>query len=259
MKNRTPFAPSLLIILVVAVVAAVASACATKEKRLSRVMVTGEADVKAPPDTAVIVLSVVTQNGRALDAQQQNARKSDAVMQAVKEAAGANPEVRTTGYSLEPQRNWNGSMPKIVGYEARNSVTVTTGQLDNVGAVIDAATQAGANSVESVAFILRENNPARGQTLSDATKQAMGKAQSIAQALGGRVVRIVEQQEGGFVNRRTGTDEERNEAYPSAAAMANTATDAAKQTMRTPVEAGSLSVKSQVQLIVEIEAQTEQQ
>ena len=49
--------------------------------------------------------------------------------------------------------------------------------LDNVGALIDAATVAGANSVESVDFTLRESNPARGRTLSEATKQAMTKAE----------------------------------------------------------------------------------
>jgi uncharacterized protein YggE len=218
------------------------------------VLVTGEADLKEPPDTAVIVLSVVTQNKAALAAQQQNARKSNAVMQAVRETAGADPEVETSDYSLQPQRDWQGSMPRIVGYEARNSVTVRTGTLDNVGAVIDAATSAGANSVESVNFILRESNPARGRTLTEATKQALAKAQSMAEALGGRVLRVVEEQEGGFVNRPTtaGELEERMEAY----ANANTSSLVAnKQLPRTPIEAGALNVRSHVQLIVEIEAQ----
>src|SRR5215212_247801 len=148
-----------------------AASCATekKESLRTRLMVTGEADSKASPDTAVIVLSVVTQNARALEAQQQNARKSDAVIQAVKQAAGANPEVKTSDYGLEPQRDWWGGMPRIKGYEARNSVTVTTDALDNVGALLDAA-----------------------------GKQAMAKAEAMAQAMGGRIVRVVEEREGGF-------------------------------------------------------------
>src|ERR1044072_970601 len=140
------------------------TACAEKKESLrTRLMVTGESDSKASPDTAVIALSVVTQNARALEAQQQNARKSDAVIQAVKAAAGANAEVKTSDYSLEPQRDWSGSIPRIKGYEARNSVTVTAGALDNVGAILDAATQAGANSVETVRFILREGKEAHGR------------------------------------------------------------------------------------------------
>src|SRR5215212_5867876 len=178
-----------------------AASCATekKESLRTRLMVTGESDSKASPDTAVVVLSVVTQNARALEAQQQNARKSDAVMQAVKQAAGANPEVKTSDYSLEPQRDyWSNGMPRIKGYEARNSVTVTTQALDNVGAILDAATQAGANSVDSVRFILREGKEARGQALGEAGKQAMSKAEAMAQAMGGRIVRVLEEREGGF-------------------------------------------------------------
>ena len=248
MKRITHFA-SLLPIIAILISA---PACATKsEPRLSRVMVTGEADVQTPPDTALLVISVITQHQRALEAQQQNARKSEAVMRAVKEAEG-NAEIKTSDYSLQPQRNWNGSMPRIVGYEARNSVTVTTGALDKVGAVIDAATGAGANSVENVSFTLRESNAARGQTLAEASKQAMAKAQAMAQALGGRVVRVIEEREGGFTNRPMTIDEQMvDERYSEHAEMN---LSAARARPRTPFESGPLNVRSQVHLIVEIEA-----
>src|SRR5919206_2967129 len=101
-----------------------ASCAAEKKESLrTRLMVTGESDSKASPDTAIVVLSVVTQSARALEAQQQNARKSDAVIQAVKQAAGADPDVKTSDYSLQPQRDWSNGMERIKGYEARNSVT----------------------------------------------------------------------------------------------------------------------------------------
>ncbi len=234
-----------------------AAGCSGKEKEpvRSRLMVVGEAEVKAPPDTAVIVLTVVTQQQRALEAQQQNARKTEAVMRAVSETAGQGAEVKTSDYALDPQRDWQGSMPRIVGYEARNSVTVTTTHLDNVGAAIDAATRAGANSVEGVSFRLREDNAARGRTLSDASKQAMQKAEAMAQALGGRITRVVEEQEHGFTRQPMPGDDERLKAYGetnTSAGTANTAADMAVRP-RTPVEAGSLNVKSRVSLVVEVE------
>ncbi|HEX7955585.1 MAG TPA: SIMPL domain-containing protein, partial [Pyrinomonadaceae bacterium] len=189
MKNFPRLSPLLL-----AAALACAAACSEKkqESLRTRLMVTGESDSRVPPDTAVVVLSVVTQSTRALDAQQQNARKSEAVIQAVRAAAGANPEVQTSDYSLEPQRDWWGGLPRIKGYEARNSVTVTTTALDNVGAVLDAATQAGANSVDSVRFTLRDGLEARGRALGEAGKQALAKAEAMAQAMGGRIVRVVE-------------------------------------------------------------------
>ncbi len=259
MKKSLRFVLSLVV--VPSLLLCVAS-CREKETRvvLSRILVTGESDLKAPPDTAVIVLSVVTQNAKALPAQQENARKTEAVIKAIKDAAGENPEIKTSDYSLQPQRDYDGRIPKIVGYEAQNSVTLKTGALDQVGAVIDAATQAGANSVESVSFILRENNPARGQTLAEASKQAMDKARAMAQALGGRVVRVVEEQEDGVNTKPPITPNQPLDYMSSATASATPIGEVQGQSMRarTPVEAGSLNVRSQVQLIVEIEVPPDQ-
>jgi uncharacterized protein YggE len=232
------------------IMAVFASGCGAKPDVMTRVIVTGEAKTQAQPDTAVIVLSLVTQNKQALNAQQENARKSELVINAVKKSAGANPEIQTSGYSLQPQYSYpDNHLPTIIGYEARNSVTVRMSDLNNVGAVIDAASEAGANSVESVSFILRENNQANSQALGEATREAMSKAEGIAQALGGRIVRVVEEREGGTARPPSTFDQSDN--YPSTNTSANMSAN--KSGYSTPVEAGTLNVKSEVQLIVEIE------
>lgn len=243
---------SLPLLFALAALACAASCSEKKESVRTRLLVTGASDSKVPPDTAVVVLSVVTQSRGALDAQQQNARKSEAVINAVKAAAGANPEVETSDYSLTPQRDWQGSMPRIVGYEARNTVSVKTAALDSVGAVIDAATAAGANSVEGVQFILRESNAARGKALGDASRQAMQKAEAMAQAMNGRIVRVVEQREGGFPENLPGLSERDRILANTEAANANSN---ANMGYRTPVAAGQLNVRSMVFLVVEVEAQ----
>jgi uncharacterized protein len=248
--------PRFLPLVVAAAALACAASCAEKKESVrTRLLVTGESDSKVPPDTAVVVLSVVTQSRGALDAQQQNARKSEAVINAVKVAAGPNPEVETSDYALAPQRDYDGRMPRIVGYEARNTVSVTTSALDAVGAVIDAATGAGANSVEGVSFILRESNAARGKALGDASRQAMQKAEAMTQAMNGRIVRVVEQREGGFPERPTELiDNEASAGLSNRNAYAS-ALSAEAMRARTPVAAGTLNVRSQVYLVVEVEAQ----
>ncbi len=214
-------------------------------KRPMRVMVTGDASVQAQPDTAILSISVVTQNRRALDAQIDNANKSDAVIRALKAAAGAGAEIKTGGYNLQPQRVYKENQPPtITGYEARNTVTVTLADLTKVGAVIDAASQAGANNVDGIAFTLRKDRVARMQALTEATREALAKAQAIAQALGARVVRVVEVQEGGGGYVRP-LDQI---AQASEGVMAR-----ARVSAPTPVEVGTLDIRSQVQLIAEIE------
>lgn len=207
---------------------------------LTKVLVTGDSIVSAQPDTAILTVSVVTQAVRALDAQQENATKSDAVVRALKAAAGAGAEVKTSGYTLQPQRVYKeGQPPTITGYEARNSVTVTMSDLTRVGAVIDATAQAGANDVMGISFTLRKDRPARDQALADATREAVSKAQVIATALGGRLARIVEVQEEGVDRPRP--------IYADQMQMMKTGSVA------TPIEVGTLDITSRVQLVAEIE------
>ena len=219
-----------------------ATAAGGDNRRVTRVNVVGDSIVQAQPDTAILTVSVVTQARNALDAQQQNATKTDAVVRALKAAAGSGAEVKTSGYNLQPQRVYKENQPPtITGYEARNSVTVTTSDLNKVGTIIDAAAQAGSNEVSGIAFTLRQDRPARDRALSEATRVAVSKAQVIAQALGGRVVRIIEVQEEGFQQR------------PPVPYQAEFGMKSAVAGVATPIEVGSLDITSRVQLIAEVE------
>jgi uncharacterized protein YggE len=211
----------------------------SNSNRLTTVTISGDARVTAQPDTAIISISVVTQNRNATEAQQQNASQTTAVLNALKSAAGAGAEIKTSGYSLVPQRVYRENQPPtITGYEARNSITVTMSDLNRVGAVIDAAAQAGANNIDGIAFTLRRDREVRGQALAEATRAAINKANMLAQALGGRVLRIIAVEEGGGVPRPVMYA--RQEAMIAGAA-------------NTPIEVGALEIDSQVRLVAEIE------
>lgn len=211
-------------------------------RRVTRVMVIGDSIVQAQPDTAILTISVVTQGRRAIDAQQDNATKTDAVIRALKAGAGTGAEIKTSGYSVQPQRVYKeGQPPTISGYEARNSVTVTTSDLTKVATIIDAASQAGSNDISGVSFTLRQDRQARDRALNEATAEAISKARVIATALGGRVVRIVEVQEDGFQQR------------PPVPIYATEGFMAKRDVASTPIEVGSLDISSRVQLIAEVE------
>jgi uncharacterized protein YggE len=206
-----------------------------------RVAVTGEAVVQAQPDTVVVTLAVVTQNASASEAQAENASRTDAVLRAVRAAVGVK-EVKTSGYSLQPQYAYKeGAPPSITSYIARNSVNVTVGDVKQTGAVIDAGSRAGANSVDGLSFMLRGDEGPRRQALADATRDALSKARTIAQTLGGRVLRVVEVQEAGAFRP------------PVPVYTADFARSAGTAQAATPVEPGSLEIRAQVQLVVEVE------
>ena len=212
----------------------------TSTRKVTVVTVTGDARVSSEPDTAIVNISVVTQNPSAIDAQQVNASRTAAVIAAVKASAGPGAEIKTSGYSLTPQRAYKqNEPPTITGYEARNSVLVTLGDLDRVGPVIDAASKAGANNIDGVGFTLRQDRSVRARALAESTRAAMDKANLLAQVLGGRLGRVVSVNEAGTMPRPL--------VYAQQDSFARTAA------VETPIEPGTLEVTSNVQLTAEIE------
>ncbi|MBC8144094.1 MAG: SIMPL domain-containing protein [bacterium] len=217
--------------------------CSSDKKRESQLSVVGEATVDLSPDTAVIVVSVVTQNKQALAAQQQNARITSAIDTALTKTFGAKAKLRSRGYSLQPQQRWDAkSMPTIIGYEARNSVEIALGAMDRVGEAIDVATAAGANSVEGVSFELRNPDQSHARALAEATNRAMAKAKSMAASIGSRIVRVLE---AGEITGHPQID-------PGASRTAAPEGYATTNQVATPIRPGTLRHETVVRLIVEV-------
>ena len=73
---------------------------------LSSIRVTGDARVSARPDRVQIDLGVQTVAPLSRDAASGNARTLDAVLAAVKAAAGPTGQLRTVSYSLSPNAQY---------------------------------------------------------------------------------------------------------------------------------------------------------
>ena len=215
---------------------ALAQQPAEKEPR-PVIQVTGEATVTAKPDEARIEIGVVTQARTAQAAANQNRQQLDSVLGELHQALGAAADIQTTSYSLQPNyREFKpGGEPAIIGYTATNIVQVKTKKLDEVGKVIDVATQSGANAVRRLEFTLQDEQAIRSQALRKAAIQAKAEADTLADALGLRTVRILSVSESGPIVRPV-----------VARAMA------AQAVVPTPIEPGTIDVHASVSLTVEI-------
>jgi uncharacterized protein YggE len=97
-------------------------------------------------------------------------------------------DLETMGFNLQPQyERSSGEVPRIRAYRAVNNVSVTVNDIESVGAVIDAATGAGANRVASLRFDARDTQEARLEALGIATEEARRQAEVLAAALGYRL------------------------------------------------------------------------
>ena len=157
--------------------------------------VMGYGEVKASPDLAFVELAVETTAETAGQATSENARRTTAVIDALKKRIGDGDRVTTAGYSLQPQyanrRPGSEAPPEITGYIAYNRVRVESHDLEGVGKLIDAAIAAGANRTDVLSFQLENRAPHLRRALEEAGAEARAQAESIAAALGVRLGEVL--------------------------------------------------------------------
>ena len=219
---------------------AVPATVLAQQPPVSSIRVTGDARVTAKPDRVQIDIGVTTRAQQSQEAAAQNARQVDAVLAAVRKAAGPTAVLKTISYSLNPNYQYhpNGGEPTLQGYTAVNVVQVTLDELGKIGAVIDAATQSGANRVEGIQFTLRDQDAVRAEALREAASRARAEADVLAAALGLKVLRVL-------------SVEENSPRVVPVRVYGGTPRAMAAAAPATPVEAGTLDVTADVTLVVE--------
>ncbi len=201
----------------------------------------GEAVIMVEPDQAEIDIGVVSQARNAPDAARENADKLARIMSEAKKILGKGDEIKTATYSLNPSYRYpHGGKPEIVGYTATNILRIKTGALANVGKLIDASMQSGANTIHRLVFNLKDEHAAQLQALRLASTKARAKAEEMAAALGLKIVRVLSVTEGDRGVRPIIMPQVRG-AQMEALAAAPTA-----------VEAGTIEVRSSVTLTGEL-------
>ncbi len=150
------------------------------------------------PDMATINLGVTTQGDTAQAAMAENARRMNALMQALRRAGVAERDIQTSNVSVHPQQQYRENEPPLItGYQASNTVTAKVRNVNNTGRVIDAAVAAGGNTVHGVSFSYQNPDEQLDAARRDAIGEARRRADLYASALNMRVVRIVAVSESG--------------------------------------------------------------
>ena len=172
--------------------------------------VTAEGRVERVPDIANFSAGVVTQADTAGEALTANSRRMNEVVSALKRAGIADRDIQTSSINLSPRYS-NPELearsrpvppdrpitPRIVGYEARNTVQVRVRKLGEMGRIIDTLVSQGANEVNGPSFALDEPASALDEARTEAIANARQRAELYARAAGMRVARILTITEGG--------------------------------------------------------------
>ena len=156
----------------------------------TKLTVSGSGTVLVESDLAVVTVGVREASTDVLVAQSTVNEKIAAIKQALLDAGAKESEINTDSINIYANYDYSDNTEVIVGYTANNTLSVRTTDIDNVGALIDAAFAAGANTLDSVQFTVQDDTEAQEQALTMAVQDAQRKANVLAAAAGMQISSI---------------------------------------------------------------------
>ncbi len=230
----------------------------TVERRTSRsIVVSNTGEARGDPDLAVLNVAVEASGDTAGDVRDQLATQADELRQALLDFGLEEDAVTTQNFYIHERhdrrameeagvRPGSEEADEYVTYRGTHSFRVEVSAIDDVGAVIDAAVDGGADQVGRVTFTLSDGKRAdlREDALRAAIRGARDEAETVADEIGASIAEatVVDTAGGGV------TPVERDLEYAAADAAA-TATPGAS----TGVEPGEVTVTASVEVRYAIE------
>ncbi|KNG93985.1 SIMPL domain-containing protein [Pseudaestuariivita atlantica] len=149
--------------------------------------VSGEGQVAAAPDMAVIRLSVAEEDVSAKVAMREVAAAAAQVLARLDAFDIADKDRQTSQLTLDPIWEGRGSSlkaPRVARYAARTEVVVRVRDLDVLGQLLDAVLEDGANGFGGLQFSVADPQPLEDAARKAAVADAMRTAKLLAEAAG---------------------------------------------------------------------------
>lgn len=149
------------------------------------VSVQGEARQQVAPDMATLRLDVVVDSIDVSVARSDVDATVGRALQVLADAGVDDDDIDSTGLTVSPQYRWlqESRQQELTGYRVNRSLKLTLRNLDRLGPLLEALTEAGVNRVHAPQLALHDDEAVYRQVLADATRNARGRAEAIAAAL----------------------------------------------------------------------------
>lgn len=203
MNIASNFSNAILLIVTLFALNLSTAAVADENDEIPRILVTGEGNADLAPDMAVLSLTVSRQAETARSALDANSSAMNEVLTAMKAEGIETRDLQTSGFSIQPnyfhppqQASGKREPPRIIGYTVRNSLTVRVRDISSVGKILDKSVSLGVNEGGNITFTNEDPSDAVTQARVRAVKNAMLKANTLAEAAGvktGKLLQISEQ------------------------------------------------------------------
>lgn len=166
-----------------------APALAAEAPAPSVVNVTGYAEQEVAPDTAYITVGMESTDANAQKARTDNNTVMNNVTNAVKLMGVSKDDMKTTGFSMQPNYNDKG---KIVSYTVTNNLSIRVTDFDLIPQIIEKAGDAGANRVTNMRFTNEHADTVKTNLIKEAVHNGRQAAEAAATAAGGQLGKVKE-------------------------------------------------------------------
>ena len=194
MKSNIGFGAALLAVVLTALPGIATAQGATAGTR--SITVIGHGEASGPPDLATINAGVQTLAPTVVESARENQQLVERIMQALDKEGVAKVDIQTADYSIWPEQQHDprGSGEiTITGYRVNNTVRVTVRDIDRLGRILSAVTNAGANAIHGIAFSVEDSAALEANARSAAMADARSRAEALAGLAGvslGKVLAI---------------------------------------------------------------------
>jgi uncharacterized protein YggE len=217
------------------------------------IAVDGKGDAVAIPDIATVSFTVTENAKTVAEAQTKATEKVNATLKDLKVAGIADKDIKTTSYNINPHYDYqsggpcvtNGMCPPsksvVTGYDVSQSTEVKVRKLDIIGNLF---TLIGSHEVENVygpSFAVDNVETVQAEARTKAITEAKAKADTLAKALGVRLVRVVTFSENG------------NTPHPIRYDMMAAGVSSSKASVAPEISTGEQKITSNVTITYEIE------
>ncbi|MDY0341351.1 MAG: SIMPL domain-containing protein [Coriobacteriia bacterium] len=151
----------------------------------------------AAPDIAEMHFGTTVLAQDAKTALGQANETAEKITAAVKDAGVATEDIQTANVNVWPEQDHDGETTTITGYRASIQVRVKIRDIDEIGTVIGAASDAGANEIGGPSFLLDDDAAARSEAIALAIADSRMRAEAMAKAAGKSLGEIISVSETG--------------------------------------------------------------
>jgi uncharacterized protein YggE len=160
---------------------------AQNEPRPRTVTVSGQGEVQAEPDRALLTLGIQARRLKLETARSEVNKKVEAVLQLTRDLKIEAPRVRSTRVNIQPEYSYENNSRKLLGYLVSRQIEVDLRNLELLGELLERAADLGVNQLGEPRLDSSRRQELEREALTKAVADARLNAEALVKAAGGRI------------------------------------------------------------------------